>query len=175
MIMTSRLRKVALTVHVTCSVGLLGGVAAFLVLATTGLISSDAQVMRSMYIGMKLIAWSVVLPLVLAALLTGVIQSLGTEWGLFRYYWVLAKFGLTVLTLAVLLAQMGGIGHLAGMAAGSTFAPSDLLMLRRSTVIHASGGLLFLLVPVTLSVFKPKGLTPYGRRRLHESRIMPRA
>jgi hypothetical protein len=175
MVMTSRLRKVALTAHVTCSVGLLGGVSAFLVLATTGLMSSDAQVMRAMYIGMKLVAWSVVLPLVLAALLTGLIQSLGTEWGLFRHYWVLAKLGLTVLTLAVLLVQMGGIGHLADMAAVSTFASSDLLMLRRSTVVHASGGLLLLLVPVALSVFKPRGMTSYGRGRVHESRNTPRA
>ena len=168
MIMASRLRKVALTAHVTCSVGLLGGVAAFLVLAVTGLISSEAQVVRAVYIGMKLLAWSVVLPLVLAALLTGLIQSLGTEWGLFRHYWVIAKLALTGITLAVLLVQMGGIDHLADMAATSTFAGSDLLMLRRSTVVHASGGLLVLLLPVALSVFKPKGMTGYGRHRLHE-------
>jgi hypothetical protein len=54
---------------------------------------------------------------------------------------------------------MGGIDHLADMAAISTLAGSDLLMLRRSTVIHTSGGFLVLLVPVALSVFKPKGMT----------------
>jgi hypothetical protein len=104
MIMASRLRKVALTAHVTCSVGLLGGVAAFLVLATAGLGSSEAHVVQGTYIGMKLIAWWVVLPPVLAALLTGLIQSLGTEWGLFRHYWVIAKLAITVVTIAVLLA-----------------------------------------------------------------------
>ena len=104
MVMASRLRKVALTAHVTCSVALLGGIAAFLVLAVTGLVSSEAVVVQAVYVGMKLIAWCVVLPLVLAALLTGLIQSLGTEWGLFRHYWVIAKLAITVVTIAVLLA-----------------------------------------------------------------------
>jgi hypothetical protein len=173
MTMAPRLRKLALTAHVTCSVSSLGGVAAFLVLASIGLVSSEAQVVQGAYIGMKLIAWWVVLPLVLAALLTGLIQSLGTEWGLFRHYWVIGKLALTVITVAVLLAQMGGIHHLADMAAISTLAGSDLLMLRRSTVVHASGGLLVLLVPVALSVFKPRGMTGYGLRRLHEGRRTP--
>ena len=43
-------------------------------------------------------------PLALASLVTGIISSLGTTWGLFRYYWVLVKLGLTSLaTLALLV------------------------------------------------------------------------
>jgi len=37
-------------------------------------------------------------------------------------------------------------------------------------VVHAGGGLLVLLVPMILSVYKPRGMTRYGRRKQHERR-----
>lgn len=98
MTMTPHLRKFALTAHVTASVGSLGAVAVFLALAVAGLTRQDDRMVRAAYIAMEFTAWYVIVPLVLAALLTGLVQSLGTTWGLFRHYWVLAKLLLTVLT-----------------------------------------------------------------------------
>ena len=86
MTMTPSLRKFLLTTHVTCSVGSLGAVAGFLALAIAGLAGQDAQTVRAAYIAMALIAWFVIVPLTFAALLTGLVQSLGTAWGLFRHY-----------------------------------------------------------------------------------------
>ena len=45
--MAPGLRKFALTIHVTSSVGWLGAVGAFLALAIAGLGSQDAQVVRA--------------------------------------------------------------------------------------------------------------------------------
>ena len=50
---------------------------------------------RAAYPAMELAARFVIVPLAFASLLTGVIQSLGTPWGLFRHYWVLVKLLLT--------------------------------------------------------------------------------
>src|SRR5258707_7130536 len=97
MIMTSGLRKFALTGHLTSSVGLLGSIAAFLALAVAGLTSQDAQMVRAAYLAMELTARFVIVPLAFASLLTGLIQSLGTPWGLFRHYWVLLTLLLTIL------------------------------------------------------------------------------
>ena len=58
MTMTPRLRKFALTAHVTCSVGWLGAVAGFLALAVAGLTSQDAQMVRAAYLAMELTAGS---------------------------------------------------------------------------------------------------------------------
>jgi hypothetical protein len=91
MIMAPRLRKFTLTAHVAFSVGWLGAVAGFLALAVAGLTSQDAQTVRAAYLAMELTAWFVIAPLSLASLLTGLVQSLGTTWGLFRHYWVVAK------------------------------------------------------------------------------------
>ena len=168
MMMPPRLRRLLLTAHVSCSVGSLGAVAAFLVLAIAGLASPDARVVQGAYPAMELVARIVIAPLILAAILTGLIQSLGTHWGLFRHYWIVAKLVLSVFVGIVLLLQMGLISHLADAAGTATFSGADLLHLRRSPVLHAAGGLLVLLVPVALSVYKPRGMTRYGWRKQHE-------
>jgi hypothetical protein len=172
MTMTPRLRKLALTAHVMSAVGSLGSVAVFLALAVAGLTSQDAQMVRAAYLAMEFTAWYVIVPLAFASLLTGLVQSLGTQWGLFRHYWVLAKLLLTVLTIIVLLLQMEGINYMAGVAAETTLSGADLLGLRRSLRFHAAGGLLVLLVTTTMSVYKPRGMTRYGWRKQHEQRAL---
>ncbi|MDX0190358.1 hypothetical protein GOC18_24245 [Sinorhizobium meliloti] len=167
MIMPPRLRKITLIAHIVSSVGSLGAVAGFLALAIAGLFTESDQVMRSVYIATELVARSVIVPLVFASLVTGLVQSLGTTWGPFRHYWVLAKLLLTIFTAVVLMLQMSGIAHVAAVAADPGFASTDVLGLRRSLVVHAAGGLVVLLVTTTLSVLKPRGLTRYGWRRLH--------
>src|SRR6266567_4486110 len=117
MSMTPRLRKLALTAHVTSSVGWLGAVGGFLALAVAGLASQDSQLVRATYLAMELTGWFVIVPLSLASLPTGLVMSLGTEWGLFRHYWVLAKFLITVLATALLLVHMQPVGHLARVVA----------------------------------------------------------
>lgn len=164
------LRKFTLTAHITCSVGSLGAVAGFLALAVSGLVSQDARMVRGAYLAMELTAWFVILPLVLGALLTGIIQSLGTVWGLFRHYWVLVKLALTVFVAIVLLLQMELISYLASVSAEDTFSIEDLRALRWSPVLHAGGGLLVLLLPVALSLYKPRGMTSYGWRKQHAAR-----
>jgi hypothetical protein len=168
MTMTPRLRKFALTAHVTSSVGWLGAVAGFLAFAVAGLTSQDAQMVRAAYLAMDLTTRFVVVPLALASLLTGLVQSLGTTWGLFRHYWVLFKLLLTVLGVIVLLLQPTRISYLAGVAAETTLGSADLLFLRISLVIHAAVGLVVLLVIAGLGVYKPWGVTPYGVRKQRE-------
>ena len=157
MTMSPRLRKFGLTLHIAASVGLLGSIAGFLSLALAGLTSRDGQMVRAAYLAMELTAWFVIVPLALASLLIGIVQSLGTAWGLFQHYWVFAKLLLAVFATTVLLLQMQTIGYMRRVAAETTLSPEDLSEARLSLVIHAGGGLLVLLVPLVLSVYKPRG------------------
>jgi len=168
MMMSSGLRRFALTAHVTSSVGLLGSIAAFLALAVAGLTSRDAQMVRAVYPAMDLIARFVIVPLALAALLTGIVQSLGTPWGLFRHYWVLVKLLLTVFADIVLLGRMTLIGDAVRLATAMTLPQAELRQAGIQLVVHAAGGLLVLLVPAILSVYKPPGSTRYGLRKRNE-------
>jgi hypothetical protein len=169
MTMTPSLRKLILTAHVTSSVGWLGAVVAYLVLVVAALTNRDAQTVRAAYLAMELAGWFAIVPLALTSLLTGLVQSLGTTWGLFQHYWVLFKLLLTLFATIVLLLHMPAVSFLAGVPLGTDGAtPSGLW----GELIHAGGGLLVLLVTTTLSVYKPRGLTPYGRRKQHKLRTV---
>jgi hypothetical protein len=161
--MTTGLRKFVFTSHVTLSVGWLGAVIAYLALAITGLISSDALMLPAAYLGMNVIIQFVIVPLSLAALLTGLVQSLGTEWGLFRHYWIVAKLVLTVIAIAVLLMHMPAVNRMASQAGEMVSSSVDLHMLRVQLLVHAAGGLLVLIVVTLLSIYKPWGRTRLGQ------------
>jgi hypothetical protein len=168
MTMTPRLRKFALTAHITFSVGWLGAVIAYLALAIAGLTSQDAKMVGAAYLSMRFIGWFVIVPFSLAALSIGLVQSLGTEWGLFRYYWILVKFLLTTGATIILLLHMQAVSRMSGVVAETILSSADFRALRIQLVVHAAGGLLVLLAATTLSVYKPWGLTPYGRRKQQE-------
>jgi hypothetical protein len=161
--MTPGLRKFALTAHVASSVGWLGAVVAFLALALVGLTSEDAQTVRGAYVVMEPAGWFVLVPLALTSLVTGLVQALGTTWGLFRHYWVVFKLLINVFATIVLLMYMQTLASLADLAAD---ARADLDGVRSpSPLLHAGAALLLLLTATVLAVYKPRGLTPYGRRR----------
>lgn len=166
------LRKFALTAHVTASVGWMGAVAAFLALAIAGLRSRDTQTVRAAYLAMDLTAWAVIVPLAFASLFTGIVQSLGTSWGLIRHYWVLIKLLITVLATLVLLMHMPAIGQVAGLAAVTTLSSGDLRALRVQVAVDAGAALVVLLVATVLGIYKPRGLTPYGWRKQTEARAV---
>jgi hypothetical protein len=168
MTVTPCLRKLALTAHIVSSVGWLGAVVAFLTLAVAGLSSRDAQAVRAAYLAMELIGWYALVPLSLASLLTGIVQSFGTKWGLLRHYWVLFKLLITVFSTIVLLMYMETLGYLSGVAADPAVGLG--VVRNPSPVLHAGVGLLLLLVAAVLSVYKPQGMTGYGRRKQHKRR-----
>ena len=172
MSLTPCLRKLVLTAHVTLAVGWLGAVAGFLVLAIAGLTSQETQTVRSAYIAMDLIARFVIVPLSFAPLLTGPILSLGTPWGLFRHYWILAKLVITVLPTIILQVHMRPISLLADAAAQATLSGAELHGLQVQMVIASVAALLALLAASTLGVYKPRGMTPYGWRKQQEQRTV---
>ena len=165
MILPPYLRKFALTFHVTSSVGLLGSIAAFLALAIAGLISADDQTLRSAYPAMQLIARFVTVPLAIAALSTGIIQSLGSAWGLFQHYWVMVKLLVTAFATTILLIKMALISEAAHFATQTILPRAELHVAGLELVVHAAGGMCVLLLPMVLSIYKPQGLTRYGWRK----------
>jgi hypothetical protein len=171
MTMTPRVQKAAFLAHVAFSVGWMGAVAAYLALAGSGLRRTDAEVARSAYLSMELIGWTVIVPLSLATLLSGLVQSLGTEWGLFRHYWVTVKFLVAAVGSVILLTHMRAVGEMAGFARAMTLSAAEHGDLRISLVVHAVGGLLLLLAATALSIYKPWGLTPYGRKKMEHRPI----
>jgi len=157
------LRRFLVTTHVTSSVGWVGAVLVFLAVATIGLTSPDEATVRGAYLVMAPAAWFVLVPLAHASLLTGVAISLGTPWGLFRHYWVVWKLVITLVATVVLAIYMDTFRQMAGAAAD----PAITLGLVRnpSPLVHAILALILLLAATVLAIYKPFGMTAYGRNQ----------
>jgi uncharacterized membrane protein len=163
--MRPRPRKLVLTVHVVASVGWIGAVVAYLALVFAALVSDDPQTVRAAFLAMELTYFALV-PLAVVALVTGLVQSLGTTWGLFRHYWVIFKFVLTVVATVVLLLNMSTVNSLADIAADT----GRDLPEAGGQLLHAGVGLLVLITTAVLGIYKPPGMTAYGQRKQQELR-----
>ena len=170
MTMKPGLRKLALATHLSVSVGWVGAVVAYLALDVTVATSQDPQMLRAAWAAMGLVVSRAIVPLAFAALLTGLVMSLGTKWGLIRHWWVLISFVLTVVATLVLLSETRVISASAAIAADPTTSIDELRALP-STLPHSVGGLLVLLVIQVLNVYKPQGMTRYGWRKQQEQRM----
>lgn len=143
-----RQRKLVVAAHVVVSGAWLGVVLAKLTMVIAVIDSGEPGLAAgAAFID---VLDSAVFPRVaVATALTGVIVSVGTKWGLFTHYWVVAKM---LLTVAVIVTGVGLAGAPAGGAAAGSlvaWAAAHLVMLGAATVI---------------SVLKPWGRTRPRRR-----------
>ena len=149
-----RAHRTALWAHILTSAAWFGVavMVAFCGLAAT--VTDDAGLSHALYRTMETAPW-LSIPVGLTAIVSGVVLSLGTRFGLVRHWWVVAKI---VIAAVVVVTDALLVGRVARHAAlvGHASAP-----LRGSTIAHV----VVLGVAIWLSVFKPRGLTPYGRRR----------
>jgi len=153
---------------ITSSLGWVGAALAFLAFAAIGFTSDDPVKVRGASLLMAPAAWFVLVPLAHASLLSGIVLSLGTTWGLFRYYWVVLKLGITVFATVILLIYMGTFRQMAGVAADPVV---DLAAVRNvSPIVHAILALVLLVTATMLGIYKPCGMTAFGEHRLEEQR-----
>lgn len=164
--MSPWLRKLALAVHLTVSVGWIGAVIAYLALGMKAAIAADDLTVRSAWSAMETVGWYVIVPLALASWLTGLVMALGTRWGLLRHYWVIISLILTTVAVLVLLVHMPDVSATAAVA---RTAPGRELAGLGGDLAHPGIGLILLLVVHVLNIYKPRGLTRYGQRQQRAS------
>lgn len=175
-----RLRKLVLAAHIIVSVGWLGIVVAVLVLSITAATAQDVGMSEAAYVLIDNVSDILVAPppasFSIAALLTGIVLSLGTKWGLLKHYWILAKL---LLTLTIILSGIflvdQWIQQAISMAGESTVGTvgayrdgSAPMLLIYASVAH----LLMLGVATVISVYKPWGTIRRGRRGATPPRAM---
>jgi hypothetical protein len=86
----------------------------------------------------------------------------------------LVKFLLTMFAVVVLLQHMKAVSRMSRIAAEATLSGADFHALQIQLLIHPAGGLMVLFAAMTLSVFKPWGMTNYGRRRASQADLPTR-
>lgn len=175
MAITPPVRKIALILHVASSVGWLGAVTGFFVMALVAAFSTDQQLTRAAYLAMYYVGWYSVVPLNLIALGTGIVQSVSTPWGLLRHYWVVTKFVLTLAGTALLLMhQIIVLRYVGQVVAGGAWPAGDTPHTVGVQLVWDSGlGLVLLSTLTALSVIKPWGMTRYGLRRWAARQDLP--
>lgn len=154
-------RKFVLTLHILSSVGWMGAVAVFVVLDVAALVNADSESGRLLWLALEATTWSLIIPLAIVSLTTGIVSSVGTGLGLFRHYWVLFKLVLTLLATVVLVLFTQTIDAVAETASDPSMAGSTL----PTALLHTGGGLVVLVLAAILGIYKPRGMTRYGQRR----------
>lgn len=163
-----RLRRLLLAVHLTASVGWVGAALAYLPLSVTAGRSTEPETVRAMWVSMEVLGWSALVPLAVAAFLSGIVLALASPWGLLRHWWVVVSLVATFVLGLVLVLHMPEVSASAERA--RTAAPTEVLALGGDTV-HAGVGLALLLAVLALNVAKPRGLTRYGWRKSSTARF----
>ncbi|MEU1801866.1 DUF2269 domain-containing protein [Streptomyces sp. NPDC019937] len=160
-------RRALLVVHVVVSVGWLGLTLGVLALGITGATAGSAEAAAGAYRSMNVLGDWLLIPVSLLSLLSGVVLSLGTPWGLARHRWVYVKFWLTLVTTAAtafaLRARIDAA--MADVSAGRAVGATTDLVLAPSVSL---GVYVFL---TALSVIKPWGMTARGRRLRGNGRL----
>lgn len=164
MTLAPRARTAWLLAHVVTSVGFLGAVATFLMLALVGLAATEPDIARAVYVSADLVTRLVVVPLCALSTVTGVALSLGTPWGFVRHWWMALKLAIAVVSTAALALHVPLVVAMMDAATGQPLAGGDLLRERLQIVVASGAAVLALLVATALSVWKPRGLTRHGWR-----------
>jgi hypothetical protein len=168
--MPRSLRKLVLTVHVVVSVGWIGIEAGLLTLGLTGLNTRDPELPRTAYVAAGLFGGIFLVPVSMGTLVTGILFSVGTPWGLARHYWVLVNFVLTVALAAggilVLNRRLQEASVRVSEGPLNTLTSADVGALQFQIVAAVSVALPLLVMATTLSVYKPWGRTWFGPRKV---------
>lgn len=153
-----RWRKAILTLHVTVAVGWVGIEIAQLLLGLVGLTTDDAGVVRATRVVMEIIGIELTVGMAWMTLLTGLLLSAATKWGLLKHHWIVTKL---VITVTLMLNGHLFIQHWLREQAEMGGAPASLSL---QLVVTMSISLALLLTATTLSIYKPWGKTRRGRR-----------
>jgi hypothetical protein len=136
-------------------VSALGTDLVLLALGVAGVSGSDPG---TVYPAAYLIGSSIMAPLAIVSLATGLGLAFLTRWGVFRYWWVTIKLAttaiLTVLVVLVLVPRLGA----AAWAVSSRLALTDAERLQ--LVITPATGSGLLIAMIVLAVFKPSWRLP---------------
>lgn len=166
--MSPSVRRLALAVHLTSSVGWIGAVVAYIALGVA-VVTRDSETVRSAWTAMEILGWYVLIPMALGSWASGLVLSLGSRWGLFRHYWVLFAFVLTTLATVILIAHMPDVSSVANAVRAAD--PADLDQ-NGGDLFHSVLALVLLLVIQILNLYKPAGLTRYGWRKNQQQRLL---
>lgn len=173
-----RPRKALVAAHVVASSCWVGTALVMTAMALVAMTADDIETSRVIYELMEVFDTTLLPWTNFATVLTGLALGITTNWGLIRYYWVAIKLAIAVGILFVAFGFLHDAleraaeqaAHLAEI--GGT--PKELTAAADVSLWGFGGALLCLIGAVLLSLYKPGGRTPRGRRLLPSRRTQQR-
>lgn len=156
-------RRGVLAFHVTCSVGWVGVVVAYIALGVAAE-RGGVDTVRGAWIAMEILGWYVLAPLAVGSWSTGILLALGTKWGLLRHYWVVSSLVLTTLGLCLMAFHLPSVSAVADAVRVDGPSTND----HGGDLTHSVLALAVLVAVQWLNIYKPQRLTPYGVRKAGE-------
>lgn len=150
-----------LSLHLLFAAILFGNSVVFLVLSIAAAVTNDVNVLKAIYTSMHIMATSSVRASTIGTVVTGILLSVWTKWGLFKFYWIVVKEILTIVSLG-----LGIIGfYYWTLEAFSITAAEGLNALHNPVFIgnrlQLFVGIIFQIISlgamIVISVFKPWG------------------
>ncbi|MFT9846944.1 hypothetical protein [Aneurinibacillus sp. REN35] len=154
-------KSIVVAIHVLSVASWIGGTLGMLLLAFYLQHAANGEQLLYTLTSMEVIDENLLKYPALLTLLTGIMLSVWTQWGLVKHYWVIIKFELTVLTIMI------GILFLNKWTAGLAIMIEDMGLLALqdsqfqttwiSIIITSSFNLLCLTFMTFITYFKPFG------------------
>jgi hypothetical protein len=166
-------RRLWLTIHVVSSVGWLGAGMVMVIFSYLGVLDTGGTLGPHAYAVIHFLDLTLIVPLVLISIVTGVVLSLGTKWGLVQHSWVLAKLviALAIVAFATAFEHFWVIELAERLASDANADPGRLGWQLAATLTVFLVGLL---IATILSIYKPWGRTRWGVRALQDEQASRR-
>lgn len=166
-------RKLSFAIHISSSVSWLGAVIVFFVLAIGAINSSIPMEVRALVISLRICTLYVILPLAVLSFLSGFVLAVTSSWGLFKYYWIVAKFALTLVSTLLLVLHLQPIIDLSTSALNEDVNPADLCEALPSLILKSAAASVVLIFCVIISIFKPWGKINAHRNDMNTKKKSP--
>ncbi|MFB3166867.1 hypothetical protein P5G62_007075 [Neobacillus sp. 179-C4.2 HS] len=149
-------KKWWLTAHILFSAIWFGVTVTFLILSISVLTTNDSQVIKAYYTSMLQMEQTAGRASLIGTVITGLILSIFTKWGLFKFYWIITKEILTFICLVlgfflIYYWTLNGI-HLSEESIGDHFMANHYQLM-----IWIIIQVILLAIIFIVSVFKPWG------------------
>lgn len=161
-------RRLLLTLHLLFAAIMLGVSVVFLILSITAAATNDEGLLKACFAIMHKLADTSLRISTIATLATGVLLSALTQWGFFKFYWIIVKEGLTLLSVV-----LGPIGMHFWTLKAVTLTSAEGARALQDPAFNVNGSQLWIGIIVqivslaamfAISVFKPWGSRKQNNR-----------
>ncbi|WP_071394728.1 hypothetical protein [Bacillus tuaregi] len=159
--LTQKKKSILVAIHVLSVASWIGGTLAMLLLAFYLKTGANAEQLLYTMGSMEVIDENLLKYPALLSLLTGILLSVWTQWGLTKHYWVIIKFSLTLLTILIgiffLSKWTAGIGEMIESMGFGSLENKEFQSTWLSIVTTSSFNLLCLAFMTFITYLKPFG------------------